>query len=312
MSDLINQPRNGALGAISDLLKWARDKSNTYVLDKRIPAVGGMGPGDFLLGKMPEEVNDWSYGNWPMQIPEMSRIPQVKTGRKQQLADTVLSADIVGALGLAGAKMGGKGIDALARTTMEAPMKTSRRNFLAGAGALTATAAAGGLPLLAKTAMKDAATELAPIAKAATTPANTAETLSRLAAVKQQMDNIIMRQPSWNGQIYRGDPGYDEVLENVAKAVDSSGLDPLTAFNWSGNYGSKPISELNMSNDEIIELMRMESAYIPALGPEHKAKWEKMVDLYDYDGNELIKRVYPNVTDDMLQEIEKAFAGFKF
>ena len=78
-----NQPRNGALGMIADALIAAREAAN-----------GFYGAGDFLMGKMPDEINDWSYGNWPMQVPEMSRIPQVKEGRKEQLFDTLMSVPI--------------------------------------------------------------------------------------------------------------------------------------------------------------------------------------------------------------------------
>jgi hypothetical protein len=43
-----------------------------------------------FLGKSPEEIENWSYGNAPMQVPEMSRLPQFKKGRAQSLADTAM------------------------------------------------------------------------------------------------------------------------------------------------------------------------------------------------------------------------------
>lgn len=54
-----------------------------------MPLAGGVGAGDLLMGKTPEEIENWSYGNAPMQIPEMSNVPQFKRGRAQSLADAL-------------------------------------------------------------------------------------------------------------------------------------------------------------------------------------------------------------------------------
>jgi hypothetical protein len=56
------------------------------------------------MGKSPEEVEEWSYGNAPMHVPQMIRLPQVKQGRKQQLADTVLLGADVSPLAAASAR----------------------------------------------------------------------------------------------------------------------------------------------------------------------------------------------------------------
>jgi hypothetical protein len=45
-----------------------------------------------MLGKSPEEVTEWSYGNAPMQVPQMTRVPQFKAGRAESLADTLFAA----------------------------------------------------------------------------------------------------------------------------------------------------------------------------------------------------------------------------
>jgi hypothetical protein len=71
--------------------------ANQYEIKDFVPLLGGMGVGDLLLGKSPEELEEWAYGNAPMRIPEMSNVPIVKTGRKEQLMDTMfLGVDAAG------------------------------------------------------------------------------------------------------------------------------------------------------------------------------------------------------------------------
>jgi pyruvate/2-oxoglutarate dehydrogenase complex dihydrolipoamide acyltransferase (E2) component len=61
------------------------------------------------MGKSPEELEEWAYGNAPMRVPEMTSVPMIKTGRKEQLADTMF-------LGMDAAGLG-KGAGIAARTT---------------------------------------------------------------------------------------------------------------------------------------------------------------------------------------------------
>jgi hypothetical protein len=97
MPEMRATPRNPAMGGVADFVRGVRDLANQYEIKDFVPLLGGMGVGDLLLGKSPEELEEWAYGNAPMRIPEMSNVPIVKTGRKEQLADTMfLGVDAAG------------------------------------------------------------------------------------------------------------------------------------------------------------------------------------------------------------------------
>jgi hypothetical protein len=107
MPEMRPTPRNPAMGGVADFVRGVRVLANQYVIKDFVPLLGGMGVGVLLLGKSPEELEEWAYGNAPMRIPEMSNVPIVKTGRKEQLMDTMfLGVDAAG-LGK-GAAMTGK------------------------------------------------------------------------------------------------------------------------------------------------------------------------------------------------------------
>lgn len=90
-------PRNPVLGGVADFVRNVRDLANQYEIKEFVPLLGGMGIGDLLMGQSPEEIEEWAYGNAPMRIPEMSNVPIVKTGRKEQLMDTMfLGVDAAG------------------------------------------------------------------------------------------------------------------------------------------------------------------------------------------------------------------------
>ena len=134
-------PRNPVMGGVADFVRGVRDLANQYEIKDFVPLLGGMGVGDLLLGKSPEELEEWAYGNAPMRIPEMSNVPMVKTGRKEQLADTLfLGVDAAG-LGK-GAGMAGK---ALARETGE----QLNRAILEGTGPLASVVPQSARPLFA-------------------------------------------------------------------------------------------------------------------------------------------------------------------
>jgi hypothetical protein len=97
MPEMRATPRNPAMGGVADFVRGVRDLANQYEIKDFVPLLGGMGVGDLLLGKSPEELEEWAYGNSPMRIPEMSNVPIVKTGRKEQLMDTMfLGVDAAG------------------------------------------------------------------------------------------------------------------------------------------------------------------------------------------------------------------------
>ena len=104
-------PQNATLGAIARALQSAQQYGNQYEVKPWVPLLGGAGVGDLLLGKSPQEIENWSYGNYPVQInPNAGRtasyIPEIKPNRKESFADTLmLGADVVpvaGALAKAG------------------------------------------------------------------------------------------------------------------------------------------------------------------------------------------------------------------
>jgi hypothetical protein len=97
MPEIRATPRNQVMGGVADFVRGVRDLANQYEIKDFVPLLGGMGVGDLLLGKSPEELEEWAYGNLPMRVPEMSNVPIVKTGRKEQLMDTMfLGVDAAG------------------------------------------------------------------------------------------------------------------------------------------------------------------------------------------------------------------------
>jgi hypothetical protein len=123
MGEMRATPRSPVMGGVADFVRGVRDLANQYEIKDFVPLLGGMGVGDLLLGKSPEELEEWAYGNSPMRIPEMSNVPMVKTGRKEQLADTLfLGADATGmgaGLGVAGKALAKETGQQLNRAIME-------------------------------------------------------------------------------------------------------------------------------------------------------------------------------------------------
>ena len=85
------QKQNENLGKLAEFLSRMRGAGNEYSVPSWVPLAGGAGAGDMMLGKTPEEIENWSYGNAPMQVPEMSNIPQFKRGRAQSFTDAITS-----------------------------------------------------------------------------------------------------------------------------------------------------------------------------------------------------------------------------
>ena len=83
-------PQQPNLARLAELLQDAKSSGNQYSVPNWVPLLGGSGAGDMLLGNAPEEIENWSYGDMPMRVPEMSNVPQFKKGRAQSLADTAM------------------------------------------------------------------------------------------------------------------------------------------------------------------------------------------------------------------------------
>jgi len=96
MGEIKPIPRNAVVGGIASFVRDVRDMANQYEIKDWVPLLGSMGVGDLLLGKSPEEIENWAYGNSPFAMPPSGTggyVPIVKTGRKEGLAD-VLSLGI--------------------------------------------------------------------------------------------------------------------------------------------------------------------------------------------------------------------------
>jgi hypothetical protein len=93
-------PKNETLGAVADFVGRVREMANQYEIKDWVPLLGGLGVGDLLVGKSPEEIENWAYGNLPATMPPSGTggyVPVMKTGRKQSVADTaMLGLDVAG------------------------------------------------------------------------------------------------------------------------------------------------------------------------------------------------------------------------
>lgn len=111
------------MAALAKALRVARGALNKNSL----PLVGPFG--DALLGKAPEEVENWSYGNYPMTMPPLSNVPVMKTGRGQQTADALLAAPFGG-----GGEATQAAVPIFSRRSMADILKNPRFNMLPTSG----------------------------------------------------------------------------------------------------------------------------------------------------------------------------------
>lgn len=102
---------NPTAGKIANLLRQAKDFGNQYEIKDYVPFFGGTGLGDLFLGQAPEEVNRWSYGDYPFRNPSSvvgtggNRLDVWKTGRFEPTFDVVAN---VGLPAIGTAQMVGK------------------------------------------------------------------------------------------------------------------------------------------------------------------------------------------------------------
>ena len=92
-------PRSARMGAIADALMAARNWADKAKVPEAVPLVGGQGLGSLVLGKAPEELTEMSYGNMPMRVNPLagrtaSYMPEMKPGRKEQVADLAMLAGV--------------------------------------------------------------------------------------------------------------------------------------------------------------------------------------------------------------------------
>ena len=239
MADRITaSPQNAALAAIAQRLQAAKEFGNRA----QIPVID-MGVGDLLLGRAPEEMQEWSYGNAPMRVVgggTGSLIPQLKTGRAEGLADTAfLGADIagIGALGLKGAGALGR---MAARQIPTATPSESRRGFLRTVGGLGAAAAASAVPTPVRQVLEEGA---APLARAA---AATAEEVAPMAARRAAV-------PLWSS-LSRMMADHADFLTRDVIDVAGDMAEPLSI----ARHGTvDDLLEIGFSPDQADELVRI-------------------------------------------------------
>jgi hypothetical protein len=91
---------NPTAGKIANLLRQAKDFGNQYEIKNYVPFFGGTGLGDLFLGQAPEEVNRWSYGDYPFRNPSSvvgtggNRLDVWKTGRFEPTFDVVANVGL--------------------------------------------------------------------------------------------------------------------------------------------------------------------------------------------------------------------------
>jgi hypothetical protein len=125
-------PRSGLTGMLADALMGARNFADRAKVPDFVPLIGGEGVGSLLVGKAPEEVNELSYGNLPIQMnPYAGRtasfVPEMKRGRGQQLADALSLLSLPGGKTAASMMMGAvPGVDAAATVFHGSPHKFDR------------------------------------------------------------------------------------------------------------------------------------------------------------------------------------------
>lgn len=115
-------PRKQLPGYLADALINARNFADRARVPESVPLIGGQGLGSMFLGQAPEELNELSYGNSPIQInPYAGRtgsyVPEMKRGRGLQVFDALSLLPLPGARTVAGGLFGGgltPGVDAAA------------------------------------------------------------------------------------------------------------------------------------------------------------------------------------------------------
>lgn len=123
-------PRSALIGGAADALLGAQRFGNHARIPEGAPLIGGQGLGDLLLGAVPEEVDNWSYGDLPMTIdPGVtgSRVPRMKTGRSGGVADALMALLPSGKVAKAGQHSTMNASDALVRAITGNPQATAMR-----------------------------------------------------------------------------------------------------------------------------------------------------------------------------------------
>ena len=130
-------PQNPTLGKVASALRSLQEMAGKYQVLPQVPLLGGTSVDELLgLPGAAREVENWSYGNYPVRInPDAGRtasyIPEIKPGRKSDLADTLLLGMDVAPL----AQLAGKGVSRSARALEDATVGALQRARIRNAAA---------------------------------------------------------------------------------------------------------------------------------------------------------------------------------
>lgn len=204
-------PRNPALGALSDATRGVRGAMNRV----QIPYLGGVG--DLFVGKAPEELDNWAYGDPPFKdkrVPGYAGlrfIPELQQGRAFDVADVAMLGGDVAGLGAGLGALGRRGLRSVSnRIAPAAPSGTdlSRRKFLKKAGQAGAAAAVtAATPGLLRRGLR----ELAPNTPAAATRAG--------ARVFKSLPEYSQAVNALNGVYY---PTMQRMIDNMLAQSDEA------------------------------------------------------------------------------------------
>lgn len=197
-------------------------------LPEAVPLLGGQGAGDILMGHGPEAVEDYAYGFGPMRGTGMT------TGLDPRAMDVAALAAGPVASASSLAKKGGQAVAANLLRAEGADM--GRREFLKGASALGASAAAGAaVPDVIKPLLKGAAKDVAAPVAAAAGRAGIGELAAMLGSKAKSWATKHGKQ--WMGEMEWGDITHADMVKaavDIAKhpefeaALEHAGVDIAT------------------------------------------------------------------------------------
>ena len=212
-------PRSEGVGMVADFVRNVRDLANQYEIKDWVPLLGGLGVGDLLLGKSPEEIENWAYGNAPMVMPPSGTggyIPVVKTGRKEGLADAaMLGIDVAGMPKGAGmvAKGVGRGVTKAAKVAGNVGRDIGRE--------MATTPPTGAVQLAPSQPLPNVVSTRLPTAVKATEDPMSGQLLSDLATMKtdpaafENNVNLIREYPNFVSRARNTDKRAEDFIQHV-------------------------------------------------------------------------------------------------
>ena len=299
MDELVPAPRNRVLGGISDALRSGREGIQRG-LNIPLALPFGLGTtrraGDVvssaLIGKMPEELDAWSYGDSPLEFGTArgsKPLVGVKEGRGEGLFDTAMGAldatGVAGAIGR-GVKYGGKAALSRGLRTMEKPaMDEGRREALKTIGKGVAVAgAATTAPALVSKALRTGE-GVADLAKAVPPGSGAA---ARVATWTPEALRAAAREVLQN---YTGLDDAVDVSEDMLKHVSGRFADPDRFRNFQ-DFMNKHWDEVSPDDDDLLNNKLYDMDQGQLVDMIETGEIQKLID-EGYDPSQIAYRVRP-------------------